>query len=252
MKAAIPIVVSLLIAAALATAFTLLSPGRDGGGPAGPAGENGVSEQPGGANPLEPSPRTAELYIPTVEEIIKDVEAKTGERIDPAAALIDHNGKPVTEAIFDGKVTIVDFIFTHCPAVCPMMTDRLELATEDLAGTPVRFVSISMDPEHDTPERLREYAGTYGADLTRWTFLTGDERVTRGIASKGLKFGIEEDPTNLIPLPDGSMMPNIMHGTWFALIGPDRRVLDLFQSSSEDDVERLEQWARRAAAANGA
>ena len=69
------------------------------------------------------------------------------------------------------------FIYTSCTDVCPMLTDKWRSVQEKL-GSDVRakiaFLSITVDPERDTPEVLKEYAQNFGADLKGWSFLTGD------------------------------------------------------------------------------
>src|SRR5690606_9297818 len=115
----------------------------------------------------------------------------------------------------------------------------------------VRFVSISVDPAHDTPERMREYAGRFGVDFSRWQFLTGDEATVRRIVHDQLGFDTREDPSEPIELQDGSggTMSNIIHPTRLFLIGRDRRVLGMYAYDSPEEMERLEAKARAAAAA---
>jgi protein SCO1/2 len=97
---------------------------------------------------------------------------------DPAPdfTLTDQNGKSVTLASLRGQVLLVDFIFTRCPGPCPILTARHVELQKSLApelASKVHFVSISLDPEYDTPERLAEYGRARGADLEHWSFLTG-------------------------------------------------------------------------------
>jgi protein SCO1/2 len=100
-----------------------------------------------------------------------------GER-DPAPGfrLTDQDGKPVALADLAGKVVVLDFVYTSCSGPCPILTGR-QADVQRTLSEPLRpktwFVSISLDPEHDTPERLREYARARGADLASWSFLTG-------------------------------------------------------------------------------
>ena len=94
----------------------------------------------------------------------------------PAFRLTDQAGQPVALADLAGRVVLLDFVYTRCPGPCPILTGRQAdvqraLPTELRAKT--WFVSISLDPGYDTPERLREYARARGADLTSWSFLTG-------------------------------------------------------------------------------
>ena len=94
----------------------------------------------------------------------------------PDFALIDQDGDPVTLASLRGHVLLLDFVYTHCPGPCPILTGThvaVQRALSPELAERVRFVSISLDPARDTPEALRQYATARGADLARWSFLTG-------------------------------------------------------------------------------
>ena len=165
----------------------------------------------------------------------------------PPFSLIDHNGDAFTQENLKGKVTILDFFFIHCPTVCPMMTGKLAALTETLADTGVRFVSVSVDPTHDRPEQLRAYAKLHEADLNRWSFLTGDEMTVQSIVSGGLQFVMEQDKSRPVPLESGETIYNILHPTWFVLVGPDggaSGIKGLYKSSQIEDMERLAADAR--------
>lgn len=164
----------------------------------------------------------------------------------PPFRLVDHTGQEVTEQLFDGRVTVLNFIFTHCPFACPMMMVAMSEAAARLADTPVRFVSVSVDPVRDTPARLRQYAADNDVDLSRWTFLTGDEQEVRRILLEGLALGLQTDHEHPIPLPDGTSMPNIIHPTKLIVVGPDRRVLGMYPSENAEGVTALVRKARAA------
>ena len=97
---------------------------------------------------------------------------------DPAPAfdLIDQDGRTVSLASLRGSPVVLDFIYTSCPGPCPILTARQVRVQRRLTSRQrarVRFVSISLDPDRDTPEALRAYAEAHGADLESWSFLTG-------------------------------------------------------------------------------
>jgi protein SCO1/2 len=98
---------------------------------------------------------------------------------DPAPAfhLTDQNGRTLALSDLRGKAVLLDFIFTRCPGPCPILTS-IHVALQDRLPPEVasrtRFVSVSLDPEYDTPEELRRYAAARGADLGSWSFLTGE------------------------------------------------------------------------------
>ncbi len=94
----------------------------------------------------------------------------------PDVTLIDRHGEPVgLRSLLEDHSSVVQFIFTTCTTICPVLTVSVQKVREQLAGMDpdLRFVSISIDPEQDTPRRLRDYAKRFGA-AGNWTFLTGD------------------------------------------------------------------------------
>ena len=95
----------------------------------------------------------------------------------PPFELIDQNGETVSLASLHGKAVLLDFIYTHCPGPCPILTGLhvdLQRRLDPALRSRVHFVSVSLDPRRDTPFALREYANKRGADLSNWSFLSGD------------------------------------------------------------------------------
>lgn len=182
--------------------------------------------------------------------IIQPDPASLGLSI-PEFTLTDHNNQLSTQAIFDGRVTVLDFFFTHCPFICPMMMLEMKDRATALAGTGVRFVSISVDPTHDTPARLKEYAGEKELDLSRWTLLTGDAKTVETIAFKSLGFAIgpDKDASKTFEVPGGGTMQNIVHPNRLILVGPDRNVLGFYDFNNPEDMQKLTARAKAAAAA---
>lgn len=89
--------------------------------------------------------------------------------------LTDQDGRPFGSEQLRGRVWIAGFAFTSCPSICPMLTSQMANLERRLAphGDGVHLVTITVDPEVDTPERLRAYAERHHANLARWSFLTG-------------------------------------------------------------------------------
>jgi protein SCO1 len=108
-------------------------------------------------------------------------------RAAPDFALTSQDRAAVTLGDFRGKVVAVTFIYASCPDVCPMLSDKLARVQDALGadfGTKVAFLSITVDPEHDTPEVLKEYAELLDADLAGWSFLTGTTAAVREVAHR--------------------------------------------------------------------
>ena len=96
----------------------------------------------------------------------------------PRTVLLDTKRQPFDLAKLRGKVVLVSFIYTKCNGVCPLTTQALvrvqkKLEEGKLWGKSVEFVSITLDPEHDTGQVLQDHAKQMGADLPAWHFLTG-------------------------------------------------------------------------------
>lgn len=173
--------------------------------------------------------------------------AVTGLRIPPFS-LVDQDGRPVSESIFDGRVTILDFIFTNCPFVCPGMNMTMAELHRELRGVDVQFVSISVDPTHDTPAVLKQYGLNHEADFSRWRFLTGEPGESARVAREGLLFEVAPDPARPIGMADGSTMDNIIHPAQLILVGPDRAVLGLYLYDEPTQKLAIAERARAIAA----
>jgi protein SCO1 len=105
----------------------------------------------------------------------------------PDFTLTSQDGALVSLTGLRGKVVAVTFIFTRCTATCPVLTPMMSFVQDRLGsdfGPKIGFVSISVDPEYDTPEVLKEYAQAFGADLAGWSFLTGDPAAIREVTRR--------------------------------------------------------------------
>jgi len=92
----------------------------------------------------------------------------------PQTPFIDEHGRPFTFASLRGEPVVLAFIYTRCTDECPLISAKFHRIQTLLAGTTTQLVEVSLDPNFDTPGVLTRYAHTFGADLTHWTFLTGN------------------------------------------------------------------------------
>ena len=105
----------------------------------------------------------------------------------PEFTLTSQDGAQVALADFRGKVVAVTFIFTLCTDTCPVLTPMMSFVQDQLGrdfGAKIVFVSITVDPERDTPEVLKEYAQAFGANLAGWSFLTGSPAAIRDVTHR--------------------------------------------------------------------
>lgn len=146
----------------------------------------------------------------------------------PDAALVDQSNRRRSLGEWRGSVTLVTFIYTRCPLpdFCPLMDQNFVTLQREVTGDPalrgrVKLVSISFDPDHDTPDVLAAHAARLKADPAVWTFLTGDRITTDRVAAR---FGVG------VIRPSGDAA-TITHNLRTALIGADGRIVRLYSGN---------------------
>jgi protein SCO1/2 len=164
-----------------------------------------------------------------------DYPAANGNNCLPEVSLIDQHGAEVSLASLKGKPVLIDFIYTSCASTCPMLTAKMAAIARKLGpalGADVRIVSVSLDPEHDSPAELAKYAQSHGASEAGWIFLTGPPaKIDQVLALFKLRRTRESD---------GS----ITHSISAFLLGPDGRqirqynALDVSPDAVAADVDR--------------
>lgn len=118
----------------------------------------------------------------------------------PEFSMVAQDGRTFTQDDLAGRVHLIGFIYTSCPDICPAITAQMRVLQTELARSgltdQVHLVSITVDPEYDTPERLAAYAQIYSADTASWHFLTGRPHHVRQVVEKGFLVGIEQVETD--------------------------------------------------------
>lgn len=155
----------------------------------------------------------------------------------PPWTLQSAQGGAVSSDDLRDHVVIYDFIFTRCTATCPMMTARMGDLASRLRSEDVRFVSISVDPEWDTPAVLREFRERVTRDA-RWIFLTGTRDEVRDLSVGG--FLLAADP----PEEDEQGGP-IVHSSRFILVDRAGAIRGYYDSLNPEMMTSLEQDAKR-------
>ena len=142
---------------------------------------------------------------------------------------MDQDGEDFGSADLAGDVYVASFVFTRCATVCPRLTaevGRLERRYREEGVEGVRLVSFSVDPEHDTPERLRDYAGSRSLDLERWSLVTGGEQEVRSIVVDGFALPMGER----IDLAGG--LVDVAHAARLVLVDRDGGVRGYYGSDA--------------------
>jgi uncharacterized membrane protein YozB (DUF420 family)/cytochrome oxidase Cu insertion factor (SCO1/SenC/PrrC family) len=183
---------------------------------------------------------TVSRVAPTVPRAAHDLGPSAPEL--GAFRLEERSGRIVTENDLADRVGIASFIFTRCPLSCPRISGVMKGLQGPLAGSNVLLLSVSVDPEHDTPAVLSEYARRFGAMPDRWWFLTGPKATIHHLIRDRLKLSLTEG----IPADPENGTEAIIHSDRLALL--DRgRVVGFFDSNDPKDVELLIAKARRRA-----
>lgn len=157
----------------------------------------------------------------------------------PTFELVNRDERPVSSSDLLGKPWIADFIFTRCPGVCPIMSQRMQDLAADLPASDVHLVSISVDPEYDTPEVLEHYARRHEAG-ENWLFLTGATEVIHPLIREGFLLALD-------PSPGNGNVPNaepILHSNRFVLVDADGQIRGYYDSFNDEELAQLRADAR--------
>jgi protein SCO1 len=153
-------------------------------------------------------------YLEFSAEIQARRVASRLERLAPAPqfTLTAQDGNTVSTADFKGKIWVANFIFTRCAGPCPLMTSRMAEVNQAIGkkDPDVELVSITVDPEHDTPAVLKEYGEHVGASPERWKFLTGPRDQIEAVVMKGFLQTLGKEPSG-----------TPIHSTRFVLVDRD-------------------------------
>jgi len=132
----------------------------------------------------------------------------------------------VSKKDLDGKVWVADFIFTTCGGICPKMTENLAwIHRSYLLEKDVRLVSVTVNPDYDSPQVMKEYAGKHGADTQLWHFLTGPKEAVHDLAYKGFMLGGVDDP--------------IFHSPKMVLVDRKSRIRGYYDGTDKEEVRKL-------------
>jgi protein SCO1/2 len=169
------------------------------------------------------------------------VEPKPGDEV-PDFQLTDQNGKRIGFHQYRGRVVVLTFIYTRCPLpdYCPLMTDNFAQIGKALkAGSEskpqIQLLSITLDPEYDTPKVLREYAAQHSEGSRQWDYATGTKDEIKQIATYfGMQYWTEGD--------------QVIHGLRTAIVAADGKLLKLYRGNDWKPEEIISEIRNAAAA----
>ncbi|MEO6808065.1 MAG: DUF420 domain-containing protein [Isosphaeraceae bacterium] len=148
---------------------------------------------------------------------------------------LTRSGRAVSDAALADQVWIASFIFTRCPSSCPKISAVMKTLQSRLKGTKIRLVSLSVDPEHDTPAVLSSYARRFGADPDRWWFLTGPKDDVYQLLLE--RFHVPAVPST--PEDQALGAEAVSHSSRLALVDQGNQVIGYFDADDPAAVTRL-------------
>lgn len=157
--------------------------------------------------------------------MLEGTTRSTADYTPPAVSLLRQDGTRISlpDELNDGRAVVLNFIFTTCTTICPVTSKVFSQLQSKLGSyrNKVHLVSISIDPEHDTPKVLADYARRLGADPARWKFLTGDPKAVADVASS---FGVVYYPEN----------GQVVHAQAAAVVDPAGRLAAIYYGQMWD------------------
>ena len=145
--------------------------------------------------------------------------------------LINQNGDTITQKDYQDKVYVVDFFFTRCGTICPIMTYNMaEIQNTFLKYDDVKLLSLSVTPEIDSVSILKEYAADKGVIDSKWNITTGDKKHIYDLARKSYFAVVEQG--------DGGLQ-DFIHTPNFILIDKKKQIRGIYDGTNDDDIKRI-------------
>jgi protein SCO1 len=158
----------------------------------------------------------------------------------PQFSLVDEQGAPFHKDDMLGRVWVADFVFTSCADACPKLQNKMRRLQERLLppaqGGNISLLSISVDPERDTPDKLRDYAKQFGAREGMWRYLTGEQKEVERTVVQGFHTAMAKLP---VPGADSHIEAfEIMHGERLVLVDRLGRIRGFYDADDQDAILR--------------
>ena len=147
-----------------------------------------------------------------------------------AFTLTNQDGQITTLADLTNHVWVADIVFTRCAGPCPRMTGQMELLQNFLPpASTAKLVTLTTDPENDSPAVLKKYGQRFDADFNRWTFLTGTKNEIAALASGSLKLSAQP----VKPAERKDVADLFIHTTIFVIVDKHARLRGFFETGGD-------------------
>ncbi len=148
----------------------------------------------------------------------------------PSYELINQNGGIASLESWTNHIVVADFFFTHCPVVCPKMTNNLKKVQAEFSESNVLIRSFSVDPERDSVGQLNTYLKKMKISPDNWELITGEKKTIYNLARNGF----------MLVATDGDGGPNdFIHSEKLVLVDTDKRIRGYYDGTSDKEVSQL-------------
>jgi protein SCO1/2 len=189
-------------------------------------------------------PSVAYLILTTGKHNIKRLEyfgpKAAGDKLNdtlyhtiPPFEFIDQDGRPFGDKDLENKIYVANFFFTSCPSICPAMQTLMKKVQDEddfKKLSDFKSVSFTVDPDTDSPEKLKEFSKLIRADSSRWYFLTGDREKIYDLAYKGFMANA---------MVDSTAAGGFLHSDIMVLVDREKHIRGIYEGTSLKDVKRL-------------
>ena len=149
----------------------------------------------------------------------------------PPFQFVNQDSLTVTNRDFDGRIYVADFFFTSCPDICPIIQrNMLKVYQKYRNNQQVKLLSYTIDPDHDTPARLKNYAVKLGVESNQWEFLRGQKQAVYALAKNDYMVSVDDDTKG----PGG-----FAHEGFFVLVDKERRMRGVYDGTNGEEVNKL-------------
>ncbi|MBC8301232.1 MAG: SCO family protein [Flavobacteriaceae bacterium] len=172
-------------------------------------------------NPIDINPKLVDKSVRNISEnhTVRDFN------------LINQNGANITSKDYENKIYVVDFFFTRCPSICPIMTNNmLKIQEEFIKNEDIMLLSMSVTPEIDSVEILKNYAIEKGVNDSKWNITTGSKKHIYELARKSYFAVVEQG--------DGGLQ-DFIHTPNFILVDTKKQIRGIYDGTEENEISRL-------------
>jgi protein SCO1 len=149
----------------------------------------------------------------------------------PSFSLVNQDSTEITNRDFDKKIYVADFFFISCPDVCPVIQrNMLKVYKKYKNNGEVKLLSHTIDPKHDAPYRLKQYAKKLGVEGTQWEFLWGDKQSIYSLAKNDYMVSVDDDTKG----PGG-----FAHEGYLVLVDEQKRMRGVYDGTNDKEVDKL-------------